>query len=208
LRSTIRTQPGREERREAILLSLSDVVERLLASGVPFSEVSVGRLCKDANTSRATFYLYFQDKRDLLTQFAESTLRSVADSAQFWWHLPTGSEREDLRAAFDRTFKLYRDHAAVMRSFSEGAAHDQAMNERLSSVVGWATRETTAHIRQGIAGGTIRTDVDAEAAAKWLCWMFERGLYEIAGDVPEADLTPMLDAVTGLVWNMLYREPE
>jgi AcrR family transcriptional regulator len=205
LRSTIRTQLGRDERREMIRQTLSDVVERLLADGVPYSEISVGRLCKEASTSRATFYLYFQDKRDLLFQLAEQSLRSVADTSEFWWHLPPGSGRDELRAAFARTFALYREHAGVLRSLREGAAHDQAMDMRLRAVLEWAIAETTTHLREGVACGAIRPDVDPDAAARWLCWMFERGLYDVAGDIPHDELAPLLDAVTALVWNMLYR---
>jgi hypothetical protein len=35
--------------------------------------------------------------------------------------------------------------------------------------------------------------------------MFERGLYDIVGHVDEQALEPMLDAVTRLIWNALYR---
>jgi AcrR family transcriptional regulator len=207
VRSVVRTQPPREERRDAIRDELSAAVERLLAGGATYAEISVERLCKEAGTSRATFYQYFEDKGDLLSQLAESALRDLGDTSEFWWHLPPGGGKGALQAAFLRTFALYREHHGVMRSLTESAAHDSAMRERLrSSIVGWAIAETAAHIREGIAEGTVNPDLDPEVSAEWLCWMFERGLYEIAGVTDEHALDAMLDALTGLIWNTLYRD--
>jgi TetR/AcrR family transcriptional regulator, ethionamide resistance regulator len=204
LRSVIRTHPSRERRREEIRAELAAAIERLLEQGLSFAEISVERLCREAGTSRATFYQYFQDKGDLLSQITEATLRAVADSSEFWWHVPEGSSREDLREVFRRVFALYRLHHGLMSSLSVTAAHDRAMRERLRSIVAWAIDETTFHIEQGIADGTINRALDARTVAPWLCWMLERGHYDIAahsGNVSDRTL----DAVAGLIWNVLYR---
>lgn len=206
MRSVVRTQPAREARKDELLRTLSAVVERLLDDGVAYAEMSVERLCLQAGISRPTFYLYFRDKGELLSDLAAAALHELGDTTEFWWHLPAGSTRDDLCAAFAKTFALYREHRGVMRSLSESAAHDAAMRERLRAIVAWAIDETTAHIEQGIADGTIRATVRPRLAAQWLCWMFERGLYEVAAD-PDADsLERTLDAVTALIWNALYRD--
>jgi AcrR family transcriptional regulator len=201
----IRTQPGRDQRRDDIRQDLSAAVEGLLNAGAAYSEVSVERLCEEAGISRATFYQYFEGKGDLLSQLAEAILRDLGDTTEFWWHLPPGSQQDALRETFRRTFELYREHRGVMRSLSEVAAHDSAMRERLDSIVGWAIAETAQHIREGIRSGTVNPSLDPDETAEWLCWMFERGLYEIAGSTDERALEPMLTAVTGLIWNALYR---
>jgi AcrR family transcriptional regulator len=207
VRSVVRTQPPREERRDSIRDELSAAVERLLEGGATYAEISVERLCQEAGTSRATFYQYFEDKGDLLSQLAEATLRDLGDTSEFWWHLPPGGGRDALEAGFRRTFALYREHRGVMRSLTESAAHDSAIRERLrSTILAWAIAETAQHIRAGIADGTVNPDLDPEVSAEWLCWMFERGLYEIAGVSDERTLDAMLEALTGLIWNALYRD--
>jgi AcrR family transcriptional regulator len=206
LRSMIRTQPARHERRDELLDELSTAVERLLERRMSYAEISVERLCQEAGTSRATFYQYFEDKGDLLSNLAEAALHDLGDTTEFWWHLPPGSGKAELQNAFRRTFALYREHHGVMRSLSESAAHDATMRERLHTIVRWAIDETAGHIRAGIADGTIDPTVEPDEAAQWLCWMFERGLYEIAGDPDEQALEPMLNAITGLIWNALYRD--
>jgi len=206
LRSVARTQPLREERKEQLLRELSAAVERLLDRGLAYAEISVVRLCQEVGTSRQTFYAYFRDKGELLSDLAAAALHDLGDTPEFWWHLPPGSSRADLREAFAKTFALYREHHGVMRSLSEAAAHDAEMRDRLQAILRWAIDETAAHIERGIADGTIRPSVNPLLAAQWLCWMFERGLYEIAGDVDDDALEGMLDAITGVTWNALYRD--
>ena len=206
MRSVIRTQPDRADRRDAICERLSAAVERLVASGIPYADVSVERLCREAEISRGTFYVYFEDKGDLLAQMAAANLRSFADSKAFWWHLPPGSGKHDLRVMFRKTADLYREHSGVMRALSQTAAYDQAMAEQLRAIVDWAIKETCEHVEDGLRRGTVRADVDPGPTAEWLCWMFERGLYEIAGLEDDDRLEPMVEAVTDLLWNILYRD--
>jgi AcrR family transcriptional regulator len=205
IRSVVRTHPPREARREAIRDDLAEAIERLFDQGLSYAEISVGRLCEEAGTTRATFYQYFTDKGDLLQQLAEASLHALGDTTEFWWHLPRGSGRRELRHAFESTFALYREHHGVMASLTETAAHDRAMRSHLNTVVAWAIDETTAHIEEGISGGSINPDLDPKITARWLCWMFERGLYDVAARSGQDMLESMLDAVTGLIWNALYR---
>lgn len=184
---------------------MSEAIERILQSGTTYSEVSVERLCRETGVSRVTFYQYFQDKADLLSQIAEATLRSLSVSELFWPHLSSRSDKEALRNAFGKIFAFYREHRGVMRSLTECGAHDSTSREHLRNIVDWAIRETTRCIEEGIRHGTVRPHPDPETRAEWLCWMFERGLYEVAGDLTEDDLERMLTAATGIVWNVLYR---
>jgi AcrR family transcriptional regulator len=205
MRSVTRTHPPREARRDAIRDDLAAAIERLFDQGLNYAEISVARLCEEAGTTRATFYQYFKDKRDLLQQLVEASLHALGDTTEFWWHLPDGSGRSELRDAFARTFALYRQHHGVMASMSETAAHDQAMRLHLNAIVDWAVEETSAHIEHGVATGTVNRDLDPQITAQWLCWMFERGLYDVAATSRQDTLEPMLDAITGLIWNALYR---
>jgi AcrR family transcriptional regulator len=205
MRSVVRTHQGREQRRDELRTELCEAMERMLDAGSSFPELSVERLCQEAGISRGTFYLYFDDKGELLTAAATAALHDLGDTTQFWWHLPPGSTKYDLRDAFRRTFDLYSEHRAVMTAVTEVAAHDAAMAANLRSIVAWAADETAAHIQRGIAEGRVDPHVDPRATADWLCWMFERGLYGIASGRDDEDPEQLLDAITGLVWNSLYR---
>ena len=59
---TRKPQAKRQERREQIERRLLDATERLMADGASFTELSVDRLATEAGISRASFYIYFEDK--------------------------------------------------------------------------------------------------------------------------------------------------
>jgi TetR/AcrR family transcriptional regulator, ethionamide resistance regulator len=206
LRSTARTVRPRLERRDELLRVLSTAVERLLESGLGYGEISVERLCQEAGISRPTFYLYFESKRELLSDLAEATLGEFGKSIAFWAALPVGKGPEDLVASFRQTFELYTEHQGVMKSLSETGAHDQAMRERLHSIVGSVIENAAAKIAHGIADGSVDPDLDPQTDAPWLCWMLERGLYDITVNPNEHEIDEMLTAITMLIWNALYRD--
>lgn len=54
---TRRAKQSRAERREAIGNRLFAIVERLLAEGSTFSEISVEQLITEADIARSTFYV-------------------------------------------------------------------------------------------------------------------------------------------------------
>lgn len=206
MRTVVRRRQVRADRRKAIRDKIAVEVERILHDGTPYAEISVERICRATGISRATFYQYFRDKADLLSQLAEDTLHSLGESALFWWHLPAGSDVATLRQSFDQAFKVYQEHRGVLRSLTQAAAYDDAIARRLRDILDWGIADTRRHIEEGIAQGFVRPEVDAEPTAQWLCWMFERGLYEVAGQPDDQDLQDMLTAVTDVVWNVLYRD--
>ncbi len=79
--STARNREARA-RGEAALLA---AVEELVAGGTPYSELGIGQIAKAAGFSRATFYAYFTDKRDLRSVSAPaSRTPSTSRSARGW----------------------------------------------------------------------------------------------------------------------------
>ena len=54
---------------------LLDATERLMRDGASFTELSVDRLSTEAGISRASFYIYFEDKGQLLRRLAGAGVR-------------------------------------------------------------------------------------------------------------------------------------
>ena len=78
---TRRSQPRRTARRDEVRGRLLQVVERMLDDGEGYTEISVERMVAQAGIARSTFYVYFEDKGDLLEAwFGEITagLRNAA----------------------------------------------------------------------------------------------------------------------------------
>src|SRR5882724_12410734 len=102
---TRKTQASRAERRDLIKARLLAAVESLLAEGESFTELSVERLVSLAGVSRSTFYVYFEDKGELIRAWLTEIISELDVAAQEWWSLGTGGEPnstvswKDLRAA-------------------------------------------------------------------------------------------------------------
>src|SRR5215213_1715600 len=82
---TRKSQSSRAERRDEIRRRLLAVVENLLDKGENFTEVSVERLVSEAGISRSTFYVYFEDKGDLLLGWFNDITAELANAAGAWW---------------------------------------------------------------------------------------------------------------------------
>lgn len=82
---TRKPQANRQERREQIERLLLDATERLMADGASFTELSVDRLATEAGISRASFYVYFEDKGDLLRRLTGQVFDDLAAAAERWW---------------------------------------------------------------------------------------------------------------------------
>src|SRR2546426_9705224 len=90
-------------RGEAALL---DATTALLAEGHPYGELGIEVIAKRAGFSRATFYAYFRDKRQLLTRLVD---RCAGDRyAQYSGWIETRVSA--LRAATDSYLKHCRSH--------------------------------------------------------------------------------------------------
>src|SRR5271169_3221789 len=76
---------ARQQRREQMERRLLDATERLMRDGASYTELSVDRLSTEAGISRASFYIYFEDKGHLLRRLAGQVFADLADTGERWW---------------------------------------------------------------------------------------------------------------------------
>src|SRR5271154_1701712 len=96
---TRKPQAKRQERREQIERRLLDATERLMRDGASFTELSVDRLSGEAGISRASFYIYFEDKGHLLRRLAGQVFGELGAAAERWWGAAWQRNPDDVRAA-------------------------------------------------------------------------------------------------------------
>jgi AcrR family transcriptional regulator len=194
---------NREQRRDEIVQALSRAVERLYAHGEAYTNVSVGRLVKEAGISRTTFYVYFVDKGDLIYALTEQVVEALVETTRYWWELPAGATKHDLREALRHTREV--NVAGVMASIVDVASYDAVIRRRYEDLVARSASEAAKYIREGIRDGFVNADVDPDATADCLCWMIERGLREVGRPDSAHDPERWLTALTDVIWNTLYR---
>jgi AcrR family transcriptional regulator len=201
---TRNTQSSRAQRREEIRDRLRTAAEELMASGESYTELSVERIVREAGISRATFYVYFEDKGDLLRALAEDFIDRILEAAATWWQLPEDATKADLRNAMQAIFEAYIPHKVVMAAVVEVASYDIALRQLFGELLNRAIAGVAAHIEAGQRDGYVERGLDPQRTAAWLTWMAERGLYQLVAPASGGSTDRLLEALTDITWNTLY----
>lgn len=198
------SQSSRAQRREEIRDRLGTAAEELMADGESYTELSVERIVREAGISRATFYVYFEDKGDLLRALAEDFIDRMLEAAAGWWSLPGDASRSDLKGTLRVIVDAYLPHKVVMAAVVEVASYDAALRELFGGLLNKTIGAVAHHIATGQAEGYVEAGLDPERTAAWLTWMAERGLYQLVAPARPGTVEKLLDAMTDITWNTLY----
>lgn len=147
-------------------------IERLLGSGTSFSALSVDQLAREAGIGRATFYLHFKDKGQLVHRLMRKLTAEVVESAGAWFRDGGDVDLQSMQRALHGIVGTFKRHQAVLSAVADtapsdptvAAAHTQMMDElcRLS-------RKAIAQVRRkGQA-----TDAATPELADLLTWSIE-----------------------------------
>ncbi|MGB3482824.1 MAG: TetR/AcrR family transcriptional regulator [Mycobacterium sp.] len=204
---TRKPQAKRQKRREQIERDLLAAAERLMNDGASFTELSVDRLATEAGISRASFYIYFEDKGHLLRSLAGQVFGELSDSAQRWWSVASRRDPADIRVAITGIVAGYRRHQSLLVALNEMAGYDPQVaatyRELLTDIAG-RLREV---IENGQADGSIRAELSAAATASALSWMVERACQqELPSQTAEHDVE-LAESLAQIAWGALYLAP-
>ena len=180
--------------------------EKLLSEGNAFTDLSVDRLAAAAGTTRATFYVYYEDKGHLLRQLSRHVMVELQQAAQQWWRSAALRDPNDLLAAMKVIVASYRRHQALLSAVVETSSYDAAVASDYLALMADYEAATQEVIEQGLKAGTVQ-DLPVNEAACALVWMVERTCYQtVRTSTPDNDDQLAL-ALAEIVWRTLYLEP-
>ncbi|MBV8789461.1 MAG: TetR/AcrR family transcriptional regulator [Mycobacterium sp.] len=197
---------GREQRREQMERRLLDATERLMREGASFTELSVDRLSGEAGISRASFYIYFEDKGHLLRRLAGQVFGDLADAAQRWWSVAGRRDPDDVRDAMTNIIASYRRHQAVLIALNEMAAYDPLTAETYRNLLTGISQRMTRVIEDGQADGSIHAGLPAPTTASALTWMVERACQQNLPQNPPDYDSELAATLAEIIWRTLYLE--
>ena len=203
---TRKPQANRQERREQIERQLLDATERLMADGASFTELSVDRLATEAGISRASFYIYFEDKGDLLRRLAGQVFEDLAGAAERWWGVSRRRDPADVLGAMTGLVASYRRHQPMLIALNEMAGYDAAVGATYREILDAIAARLAVVIREGQDDGFIRRELSADTAASALTWMAERTCQQNLPGRPASYDPELAATLTQLVWGALYLE--
>ena len=198
---------GREQRREQMERRLLDATERLMRDGASFTELSVDRLSGEAGISRASFYIYFEDKGHLLRRLARQVFGDLTDSARRWWSVAGRHDPDDVRMAMSRIIATYRRHQAVLVALNEMAAYDPLTGQTYRELLTGISEQFTHVIEDGQADGSIRPELAARTTASALTWMVERACHQNLPTKPPDYDAELAATLAEIAWGALYLKP-
>ncbi|WP_370250623.1 TetR/AcrR family transcriptional regulator [Nocardioides sp.] len=202
------TPTRRAQRRAELGRRLLEATEALMGTDVAFTDLSVNALASAAGISRATFYVYFEDKSQLLQALAEEVAEGFRTVAQRWWDTTERPSHDELHGAIADTVALHRRHRAVIWAILEMSSYDAAIAAFYDDLMAGLIDGYTEAIEQAQATGAIGA-LAARPTATALTWMIERCCHQTArATEPDAAAdAALVDALTEIVWRTLYLAP-
>jgi len=204
---TRKPQVTRQQRREQLERRLLDATERLMRDGASFTELSVDRLSTEAGISRASFYIYFEDKGHLLRCLAGQVFDDLAGDAERWWGVAWRHDPDDVSAAMTGIIASYRRHQPVLIALNEMAGYDPLTAQTYRELLTAISQRMARVIEDGQADGSIRPELLAATTASALVWMVERACQQnLPANPPDYD-TELGATLTEIIWGALYLKP-
>ena len=191
------------KRREATQARVVEATRRLLLEGESYADLSMERIAKEAGVSRATLYLHFGDKRDILARIAEEIVdQRFALGAEVL--ADPQIERETLRTIVaDMTHRWMVD-APLLSAIVTLAEQDPDVRKLWVDAIHQVGAMGADLMRKHWGDGPSAVG-DPDTIGQVLAWMFERSAHQLARD--PADQARVADAVSEVVWRVFEYRP-
>lgn len=187
------------DRRAQTRRHVLDATRELLATGEAFATLSIQRIVEKAGVSRATFYLHFRSKRELIAALAQMETSQWRQIAAPFLMNPNAT-RKVLQRAVAELLVVWRRHHAVIAGIIELAEYDEETRE------GWrdTVHEIARVVGQAIHQRRPKLSADqAEQIGRLIVWAGERFLHQETRDSNEETDKLRVDSLADMIWRVM-----
>lgn len=185
----------RQRNRNRIL----DAATELLSSGEPLAKLSVNRIAQTAGISRATFYLHFASKRDLMTALTKREIKPWLDSAMPALQAGTIT-RGEIEQVAGTLVAVYRAHRGVLDGIIELAEYDeetrQSWHETVRGIAA-AFQIAIQHWRPELS------ESNASQLSRMIVWAGERYLHQELTESTDDNDQCIVWTLTEMAWKLM-----
>ena len=199
-----RESRNRAKLRDDALHRLLAAVESLLQEGASFSSITIESLAARAGISRASFYIHFQDKVELLEEWLPQVRRDLMEVCSQWYDADPAIDRPALKTIIADIIRAYLARMTLMLAAHEAAQYDATLRTDFNAAFQQHVHALVRHIRAGQKAGTVAAHVQPGDAAEWLIGMLDRVPMGIPRGTPAKDLERHIEAATHIIWSALY----
>jgi AcrR family transcriptional regulator len=198
-----RGRQGRAYSQEQVDALLRDALTTLMADGTPFRDLSVARIVSTAGLARSTFYLYFDDKADMLRELSAYSLGRLYGGARSWMRKGGAATREDIAVGMRQILDAFTEDEAVMRAVAEASVYEPSVHAAYTEGVGAFAGSLERMIRKAAKQGLMRP-VPPRPTATVLAWMTERAVSNVPPGATSSQLDAVAAALADVVWQTLF----
>ena len=177
-------------------------MEQLLEQGHSFSAVSIEQLTGAAGLARATFYLHFRDKGELVARLMQRVREEIVASAGLWFEHAELARREDMRRALRGILGVYQKHHVIIDAVVETArrdAHVARLWQEMLDALCAGSREAVRHLHQAGRADPAATPLLADV----LTWSVNYCAMHYGQKLRGAQLEKLTNTLTHVCWNAI-----
>jgi AcrR family transcriptional regulator len=201
---TRRARPGNDaETALSMEERLQLALERLLARGLTITAISIDALAREAGIARATFYLHFRDKGELVARLIARVEDEVVGAGGLWFVHAEDARFEDLRAAMARFFAAYRKHHAILAAAAETAPYDSQVATLHKRMLERFVAESSQAVKRIAASGRAHADLPP-MVAEVLSWSVNHTYVQYGEGLDDAAREAFIDTWTHVVWHAIF----
>lgn len=184
--------------------SLLIAVERLLERGQSFASLTVAQMTQEAGIGRATFYLHFKDKGELVQRLMQRLTQEVVVNAGVWFQGGQVDPRS-MQLALRGIVTTFKKHAAILSAISDTAPQDRAVaqaHQKMMQALCALSRKAIASARRQ---GTATPQANAELA-DLLTLSIEAYCAKHIQHIDGKQLDSLIDKVSHICGRAIFRD--
>jgi AcrR family transcriptional regulator len=178
-------------------------LERLLDRGLTITAISLDALAREAANPRATFYLHFRDKGELVARLIARVADEVVGAGGLWFVHAEDARFEDLRAAMARFFDAYMQHHAILAAAAETAPYDAQVGELHSRMIERFVAESRQAVQRIADSGRAHAGLPT-MVAEVLSWSVNHTYVQYGKGLDDARREAFIDTWTHVVWHAIF----
>lgn len=195
---------AKRRNKQSVDQRLLEAMNALMAEGEDFANTSIEKLTKKAGISRATFYLHFKDKAELIAYLFEEVEQEIISAAGQWFIDAAPATQQSFRENLFSILTVYRANYAVIAAMTHTAMGNERVRELNRQMVDGfceATYQAISQLREVGRAHDQVTDLVGELITK--------GVFYVTASNPEMiseeQIGATCDAWAHIVWTSFIK---
>lgn len=200
---TRRSRATEEDGHTTAVEKLVEAFERLLAQGESFTTISVEQLAREAGIVRATFYLHFRNKGELVQHLMKNVEKELRSAAAKSLSKSENFGRNEFHDFMREAVEIHFRHRAAIRAMVEVSAYDHDVALVYHAFMARQAADTLVVMEKLRVQGRNHPAA-TPALAELLAWAAERSCSQMLKDDDAVSRRHQLaDMLTHVVWSSI-----